>query len=236
MPIGGKPLLEYWLQYVKNTISEKTLINTHYLNTDVELFLSRNCFNNLFEFVYEKKLLGTAGTLIHNSAFFKDSKVLLVHADNWTNVDLNCFINFHNSRINGCVISMMVFNTNDPKNCGVVDINNEGIVTGFYEKVDNPPTNLANAAVYLLEPEVLEWLIARPWITDFSTEVIPHFINKIQAWENKKDFKDIGSPKMLKLAQFDNKPKLDWDNYDDWSLKFKKNNIHNLIDNIEITI
>ena len=123
---------------------------------------------------------------------------------------------------------MMTFNTQNPSTCGIVEINGDSVVTGFHEKLQNSPGNLANGAVYLLEPEVLQWICDRPEITDFSTHVLPRFIGRIATWHNEGTHIDIGSIEALQEAQVVSKHKtttvseLD----DDWSRHFAFHPIH----------
>ena len=63
MPIGSKPLLEYWLEALKELNLSKTLVNLHYLAPIVIEFLSREKFNGWAEWILEEELLGTAGTI-----------------------------------------------------------------------------------------------------------------------------------------------------------------------------
>lgn len=72
----------------------------------------------------------------------------------------------------------------------------------FYEKVENPPGNLANAAVYILSPAVLEFLsgLGKEEI-DFSTEVLPHFMGRINAFHNEVYHRDIGTLESLAAAR-----------------------------------
>ena len=91
VPIGGRPLLEHWLcTLYKNDICN-VLVNVHHHQNLVESFLSRKRFRLWVSSVYEANLLGTAGTLRKNIAYFKDCTVLLVHADNWCQCE---FIDF----------------------------------------------------------------------------------------------------------------------------------------------
>ena len=88
---------------------------------------------------------------------------------------------------------MMTFRTDTPKSCGIVDINEQNIVVGFHEKVDNPPGNLANGAIYILSTGFLEILKENfSDATDFSTEVLHNFLHKIYTYETKNVFIDIG--------------------------------------------
>jgi len=186
MPIKNRPLLEYWLGILHKTDIDNVLVNTHYLSEYVEGFLSQDQFKDWVKSVYEDNLLGTAGTIRNNIDFCKDSTVLLAHADNWTCCDFSNFLSYHHcQRPKNTVITMMTFNSPDPSSCGIVELDKNGVVIGFHEKVQNPPERLANAAVYLIEPEVIKWIENNPEITDFSTEVIPQFIGKIATWENK---------------------------------------------------
>jgi mannose-1-phosphate guanylyltransferase len=180
--------------------------------------------------VYESNLLGTAGTMRKNVDFFQNSTVLLAHADNWTCCDLSEFLDYHNNqRPDGTVMTMMTFTCLDPKSCGVVELDNNNIVVGFHEKVENPPGYLANAAVYLIEFEVFEWIANNPLICDFSTEVIPQFLGKIATWKNHIINRDIGTVEMLIEAQMDECERLVWNGDDLWQQDFLTNPIHKLI-------
>jgi mannose-1-phosphate guanylyltransferase len=111
-----------------------------------------------------------------------------------------------------------------------VELDNNGIVIEFHEKVKNPPSKLANAAVYLIEPEVVKWIKNHPKVDDFSTEVLPQFMGKIATWENQKIHRDIGTIDMLKKAQTDECKIPTWDENNLWQQIFLSNPIHQVID------
>ena len=62
VPINGKPLLEYWLENIFNSGINECLINTHYLHKKVEHYVANSNIKKI-KIVYEKNLLGTAGSL-----------------------------------------------------------------------------------------------------------------------------------------------------------------------------
>lgn len=101
-----------------------------------------------------------------------------------------------------------------------------GVVYAFHEKSVNPPGNRANGAVYLLEPEVLDWIGDHPGVSDFSTEVLPQFIGRIFTWHNPGIHRDIGVIQMLQLAQSDPKPPAYWPGADIWQDWFLRHPIH----------
>ena len=231
MPIRNRPLLEYWLSILQKLGTSNVLVNTHYLSEYVEDFIKQPQFIDWVDSVYEPSLLGTAGTIRNNIKFCKDNTLLLAHADNWTCCNFSDFLDYHhNQRPKGIVMTMMTFTCPNPSECGIVELDHDGIVVGFHEKVKNPPSNLANAAVYLIESEVIECIKNNPEITDFSTEVIPQFMGRISAWENKNIHRDIGTIKILKEAQMDKCETPPWTEESSWQQDFLSNPIHKLID------
>ena len=86
--IGNKPILEIWLEKLNMAGCQEVLINTHYLADQVESYI--NSFNKLsmkVSLAHEKLLLGTACTLLVNKETFRNSEVLFIHADNFTNLN-----------------------------------------------------------------------------------------------------------------------------------------------------
>ena len=70
MPIGNRPLLEYWLETLYTTNVSEVLVNLHHHSEIVQGFLNRPRFKNWVNTVYEETLLGTAGTLKGNKEYF----------------------------------------------------------------------------------------------------------------------------------------------------------------------
>ena len=110
MPIGKRPLLEYWLETLFSMKVYRVLVNLHHHSDIVQEFLNRPRFESWVEAIYEKNLLGTAGTLRANSNFFNNCTTLLVHADNWCQCYFPDFLDFHQfRRPDHCPLTMMTF-------------------------------------------------------------------------------------------------------------------------------
>lgn len=233
MPINGRPLLEYWFFTLNSVGIQEVLVNVHYRADDVYSFLNRPHLAGRVKSVYEPKLLGTAGTIRANIKFFDDTTSLVIHADNWCQCNFQDFIDYHfKMRPKDCLITMMTFTTNNPMECGIVEIDDECRVKALYEKLNFFAGTRANAAIYIMEPEVLEWIKLRPSVSDISTQVLPHFIGKIATWHNNQVHRDIGSIESLKKAQFDfnyNNCLNDMVVEDDWSKAFAQHKVHNFL-------
>lgn len=203
--IGGKPILEIWLENLSKAGCEEVIINTHYLSEKVEEYLEGRKFGDMkIITTYEPKLLGTAGTLLKNADFLLGKNCMLIHADNFTDVNLEEFLKFHKdfSIPKKRLLTMMTFTTNNPESCGIVSINNEGIVENFHEKKSTDNGNIANAAIYCFNDNLINFLISKKKnFFDFSEDVIPECINNIQTFHTNSTFIDIGTIDNLELAR-----------------------------------
>tara|TARA_B110000027_G_C16017068_1_gene254647 strand:+ start:89 stop:778 length:690 start_codon:yes stop_codon:yes gene_type:complete len=196
VPIKGKPLLEIWLEDLFSAGLNTFLLNTHYLSNQVESFIKKSDFKGMCILKYEENLLGTAGTLLANLNFINNEDCMLIHADNYCQADLNLFIKAHNNRPKHCLMTMMTFQTKNPSSCGIVELDNENVVIDFHEKVDKPPGNQANCAVYILSNEALKrikQIAENEDLFDFSEQVINKFLGKIFTFQTTNLFIDIGT-------------------------------------------
>ena len=199
--IDGKPLLEYWITMLYNGGVFPLLVNLHHHADKVTNFIDNSPYRNYVTTVLEEKLLGTGGTLLMNRDYFGNEPLMLVHADNLSIFDVKAFVNSHQNRPSGCEITMMTFNTPTPHSCGIIETDEKGCVQAFHEKAANPPSDIANGAVYIVEPPIFDYLSSlNKEFIDFSTEVIPHYLGRICAFHNDVYHRDIGTIESYKAA------------------------------------
>ncbi len=230
MPIQSRPLLEYWLKNLKKNDISEILVNLHHHSDIVSGFFERPHLTEVATLVYENQLLGTAGTIRQNKKFFDDEPALIIHADNWSQFNYPRFLGAFQNIIadSDCSILMMTFKTDNPQACGIVELSGD-IVIGMQEKAQHPRGYTANAAIYGIKPDVIRWICANDEITDFSTEVLPHFFGKIRSWHNDDVHRDIGTIESLLLAQSDQiSSSFDWLN-DQWQIDFENHQINTLM-------
>jgi mannose-1-phosphate guanylyltransferase len=199
--IDGKPLLEYWITMLSTGGVCPLLVNLHYHADKVLNFIKNSPHRELVTTVYEEKLLGTGGTLLKNRDFFGDEPLMLVHADNLSIFDVQAFMDSHMNRSAGCEITMMTFRTSTPHTCGIIETDENGCVQAFHEKVANPPGDIANGAVYIVEPSIFNYLEGlNSEFIDFSTDAIPNFIGRINTFHNDVYHRDIGTIESYEAA------------------------------------
>lgn len=194
VPIHGLPLLMWWVEQLLESGVHEILINLHWHPDFVRRAFADSPYRDQVQFTFEKELLGTGGTLLNNWNFCNTNELFVAHADNLSLFDVRAFVLAHQKRAKTCEITMMTFDAPDPKSCGIVELNKDGIVTAFHEKVANPPGRRANGAVYLFSSEVMRFIksIGSAKV-DLSLEVIPHFLGRIQSFQNVEFHRDIGT-------------------------------------------
>ena len=199
--VHDRPLLDYWLDLVFDGGVDRALLNTHWLAEQVRAHVEKSPWHQRIDLVHEDELLGTGGTVLANRNWFGGQPFLVAHADNLTDFDVAALIAAHNNRPAGCIMTMLAFRTDDPRSCGILELDSQNRVLAFHEKVENPPGNLANGAVYIFEPEVIDDIarLGRS-VVDLSTEIIPNYLGRILSVETSGYHRDIGNPESLRRA------------------------------------
>jgi len=204
VPIGGHPLLYYWLKALLNqgqpNCLEQVIVNTHYLPQQVETYIRSSPWVDQVVLLHEETLLGTAGTLRMHRDYFGHEPFLLAHADNLSIFSLLDFQNAFRNRPKECLGTMMTFKTDVPHECGVVELDSMGVVKGYYEKVQNPPSELANAAVFIFDSNIHDILARHRYDVDLCGETVPRLTGRLNTYRNSEYHRDIGTPHSYETA------------------------------------
>jgi len=201
--VGGRPLLDYWMDALETAGVTEALINTHHLPDPVRAYIEQINSTRSLRLIeaYEPELLGSAGTVTANRAFGADAtEVVVIYADNLSDIDLAAFTAFHQAHPDP--MSMALFHTPYPSKCGIATLNEENRVTEFIEKPETPKSDLANAGLYVLDQAA--WCeIADMRAFDFGFDVIPAFVGRMRGYEHPGYHRDIGTHESLEQAQKD---------------------------------
>lgn len=201
--INGRPLLDHWISLLGDAGVTDILVNLHHLPAPVEQYLASVRRPDVrIETVREERLLMTGGTVLKNRRFFQGEPAMVIHADNLSMFDVKGFMRRFETRPSHIDITMLTFRTDAPQTCGVVELDGAGTVMAFHEKVALPPGDVANGAVYIFAPSVMDFMGALGKETiDLSTEVLPHFLGRINTFKNEIYHRDIGTIESLHTAR-----------------------------------
>ena len=192
MPVGGVPIMAYWIDNILKCNFDKIYINTHYLANEVKNFIYHNFNNERITICHETSLLGTAGSLIHSAKHLATSPTLVVHADNFSSINISQFVNFFLEHSTKYPLTMATFNTDQCSQCGMVRASEENVLTDFVEKPEKFDTTTANAAIYMFTPELIKE-IQDTKLNDISLDVIPKYIGRTKTIRIDDYHIDIGT-------------------------------------------
>jgi mannose-1-phosphate guanylyltransferase len=203
VPVGGRPLLDYWIAALERTEISEALINTHHLPGPVRDYIEAVNARGAVTLTeaFEPELLGSAGTVTANRAFADGAdEIVVIYADNLSDLDLADFLAFHRSH--DAQMSMALFRAENPSACGIATLDAEGGVTAFAEKPEEPVSDLANAGLYVLDAAA--WReVADMGAFDFGFEVIPAYVGRMRGYVHEGYHRDIGTHESLAAAQAD---------------------------------
>lgn len=200
--ICGKPLMAWWIDLFEKHGIEEVLVNTHYLPEQVRGFIQAyHADHNSVHIIeaYEPKLLGSGGTVSANRDFIGDDEDFLIcYADNLTNVNLSAISMFHGNHDG--LLTMALFHTNDPSQCGIAVLDDQQRIIEFVEKPGKPKSNLANAGIYVANRRLFE-LLPKEGFCDFGKDILPKLVGQMYGWTLNEFLIDIGTPKNLEKAR-----------------------------------
>ncbi len=198
LPVINTPLLKYQIEALKAVGVSKVVIVVNYLKDQVERFLNSLKINMDMELVDQGKPLGTGHALMKALERVTAERFLVLYGDVYVSIDDLKRI----ATLNPPVVAG--YEVKDPKLYGVLVINSDGLLKEIIEKPANPPSNVVNAGVYILKPDILKHLNKievssrgeyelTDAITSYAKEV-PVKVFKLSYWV------DIGRPwKLLEL-------------------------------------
>jgi mannose-1-phosphate guanylyltransferase len=197
--IDGQPLLDIWLDAFDRAGVDEVAVNLHHLPDVVRRHIAARTGPPAVRMVFEPQLLGSAGTLIANREWVdEDEPFLACNADNLTDFDLRSLIEAH--REHDAIATLTVFRSERPWTGGVVELDADGLVTGFAEKPAHPVSDLTNAGMYAFHPKVLDEIGSVP-PKDIGFDLLPRLVGRARAVLVEGYFRDIGTADAYRRAR-----------------------------------
>ena len=200
VPVGGRPLLDLWLDSLRAAGVDEALVNLHHLPDVVRGHLDAHGGSPRVRTTFEPTLLGSAGTLRENRVVVGDDAVFLpVTGDDLTDFDLRLLTQALDAAP-GADAAVAVFHAPRPEACGILEVA-DGIVVSFEEKPASPRSDLANAGLYAFRTSVLD-LVPAGTPVDIGAHLLPRLVGRCVAVDVGDAFLvDIGTPEALALAE-----------------------------------
>ena len=161
MPINNKTMIEHIMESFNKNGFNNFIFSLNYKGKLIESYFKNIISNNKISFVYEKKKLGTAGSIKNFSEQIKET-FFLVNADSFLDININKVFKFHKKNKNQITVLASAINYEIPY--GVCKTNLNGKLLKIEEK---PIQNfLVNVGMYCLEPEVVKHIPQKKYDMD----------------------------------------------------------------------
>lgn len=210
-PVVDTPIIRHIFDLLARHGVSEAYVNVHYLaDALLEAYGGETHVNGMkVRLVREGQLTGTAGGVKHlagaASAGDFDEPFVVVSGDALTDVNIESLVAFHKEK--GALATIALHRVYDTSEFGVVEIDGEGNILGFQEKPDPKEaiSTLANAGVYVLEPDALEYVPENTFF-DFAKDVFPRFLEvgeRFAGYQGDFYWSDIGTLEAYRQAQYD---------------------------------
>jgi len=179
IPLGGKPLLEYTITWLRRHGVMEVMINLHHLPAAVtEYFGDGSRWDLRITYSHESEPLGTAGG-VKNVAPFFDGPFFVWYGDNLSTCRLDRLWEFH--RRMGGLATIALYHREDPWHSGIVGLDDQHRITRFLEKPKREEvfSHWISAGIFVLQPGVLDAIPGgRP--VDFGRDIFPALLARGQ--------------------------------------------------------
>jgi dTDP-glucose pyrophosphorylase len=201
IPIKGTPMLEIILRQLKSVGITEAVIVVHYLKEKITSYFGDGTkFGLKIKYAEQKEMKGSADALLCAQKHVKDERFLCIACDSLFPTEH--LKNLLSARMPG---ALTVHEVRDARRFGVIE-HDGGRVKRIIEKSENPPTNFANASIYLFPREIFAECAAvktgiggELWITDAIQALIDKGTDF--SFVNIQDWIDIGTPEQYAEAQ-----------------------------------
>jgi mannose-1-phosphate guanylyltransferase len=174
LPLVDRPQLAYTLEHLRRFGVTRAIVSCGYLPTQIQEHFGERYGDLELDYRVEEEPLGTGGA-IRFAAEGIDEPFLALNGDSLRETDLEALRSFHRER--GGRATILLTPVEDPSRYGLVRVNGDGRVLSFLEKPrpEEIDTNLINAGLYILEPDVLD-LIPPGRPVSIEREVFPRLV------------------------------------------------------------
>lgn len=147
-PINDKPFLEFIFKYLKKQGVKEIILAVSYKYEVIKEYFKDEFLGIKIKYSIEKEPLGTGGAIKEALKFIKNESYVL-NGDTFFNIDLSKL------KLNGSKICFALKQMNDFDRYGTVNVNEQGFVISFEEKVFKKQ-GLINGGVYLLDKDIFK--------------------------------------------------------------------------------
>ena len=195
LPTAGVPFLTHLLARIREAGIKHVVLGTSFKAEVFEQhFADGSDFGLEIEYVTETEPLGTGGGIRNVLPRLRADNVMVFNGDVLGGTDLGAVLDTHVRT--EADVTLHLVRVSDPRAFGCVPTDEDGRVTAFLEKTQDPPTDQINAGCYVFRREIIEQIPeGRP--VSVEREVFPALLTegkKVYGHVDAAYWRDMGTP------------------------------------------
>lgn len=205
VPLRNRPFMGYMLGFLQAAGLDGAVLSMGYLPDPIkEHFDEQDLGGFSVNYAVEDRPLGTAGGVKNTEEYLDGDSFVVVNGDVLSGMDLGVAVEKHKE--SDSLATIVLTSVEDPTAYGLVEVDHDMLVRRFIEKpaADEITTNLVNAGIYVLEPEVLA-MIPEGQEVSIEREIFPQLQaeGRLRAYVSSSYWRDIGTPRSYLAASHD---------------------------------
>ena len=195
LPTAGLPFLTHLLARIAEAGINHVVLGTSYkAEVFEEHFGDGSDLGLELEYVTETKPLGTGGGIRNVLPKLRADNIMVFNGDVLGGTELGAVLDTHEST--NADVTLHLVRVSDPRAFGCVPTDDDGRVTAFLEKTQDPPTDQINAGCYVFRREYIEKIPANRAVS-VEREVFPALLTegaRIYGHVDSSYWRDMGTP------------------------------------------
>lgn len=192
-PVVGIPLIDLMITWLKKGGVREVILAVNHLSERLRLEVGERRLGCRVRFSVETEPLGTAGPIrLAKTLLDPGEQFVVVNGDIVSDIDIRGMVKAHQTRSATATVALVF--VSDPQQYGSVRVSSEGRIARFEEKaIAHSRSTLVNAGVYVLSPEVLDFIPSRGPVS-LERAVFPTLARNdaMWGWKHRGYWYDIG--------------------------------------------
>lgn len=157
--VGGKPLINHILEPLRKLGIRKTIFIVGHGKDELITHVRRNFLDLNPVFVEQKERNGTAQAVFHAADFVEENFFLAVNGDILVEPKVFSDVLDRHKKTSAMIVTGK--KVSEPKSYGVFEVEKDKLLK-VWEKSPNPPSNIANAGVYVFPRKIFDAIMETP--------------------------------------------------------------------------
>ncbi len=195
LPVAGLPFLTHLLSRIRAAgITDVVLSTSFKASVFSEYYGDGSKLDLNMRYVTEDEPLGTGGGIRNVLDLLSAEDIVVFNGDVLSGTDISQVVATHQRT--EADVTLHLVRVGDPRAYGSVPTDDNGRVTAFLEKTQDPPTDQINAGTYVFRREVIEQIPAGREVS-VEREVFPSLLAEgkhVQGYVDHTYWRDMGTP------------------------------------------